>query len=505
MKVSIKEAKEQIKNTVIAYRTKDELGNYLIPIEKQRPIFLIGKPGIGKTAIMEQIASEMGVALLSYSMTHHTRQSALGLPLIVHKNYEGTEYDVSEYTMSEIIAAIYDKMKTTGIKEGILFLDEINCVSETLSPIMLQFLQYKVFGGHRIPDGWIVVTAGNPPEYNNSVREFDIVTLDRLKRIDVKDDFAAWKEYAYAKNVHPAILTYLELKNNNFYKVENTVDGKQFVTARGWDDLSEMIKLYEKNNIPVDKLLISQYVQDNQICRDFAGYYDLFNTYRSDYQVEDILAGKASNEVKNRAKNARFDERISLLGLIVSAVTDELSEIIVKRNVLEGLLGSIKKFQLDVKKSNAAAPFDVLNAHIKTKMSEIEKGKHASNLSREDQRIMAKLIAVLEEILPETKKTENAADASKLMVDKHTVLNTELKKLADKSKKRLDNVFSFLEEVFSDGQEILIFETELSANPYIVNFIRNYGCEKYHEHSQNLHLSERRINIADKLKNLKLD
>ncbi len=505
MKVSIKEAKEQIKNTIIAYRTKDDLGNYLIPIEKQRPIFLIGKPGIGKTAIMEQIASEMGVALLSYSMTHHTRQSALGLPLIVHKNYEGTEYDVSEYTMSEIISAIYDKMETTGIKEGILFLDEINCVSETLSPIMLQFLQYKVFGGHRIPDGWIVVTAGNPPEYNNSVREFDIVTLDRLKRIDVKDDLATWKEYAYAKNVHPAILTYLELKNNNFYKVENTVDGKQFVTARGWDDLSEMIKLYEKNNIPVNKLLISQYVQDDQICRDFAGYYDLFNTYRSDYQVEDIMAGKASDAIKNRAKNARFDERISLLGLIVSAITDELSEIILKRNVLERLLSTIKKFQLDAKKPHAA-PYDVLNAHIKTKMSEIEKGKQASNLSREDQRVMAKLIAVLEEILPEMKKTQDAADAGKLMVDKHTELNTELKKLADKSKKRLDNVFSFLEEVFSDGQDmILVFETELSANPYIVSFIRNYGCDKYHEHSQKLHLSERRIDIADKLKNLKLD
>ncbi len=504
MKVSIKEAKEQIKNAIIAYRTKDELGNYLIPIEKQRPIFLIGKPGIGKTAIMEQIASEMGVALLSYSMTHHTRQSALGLPLIVHKNYGGTEYDVSEYTMSEIISAIYDKMETTGIKEGILFLDEINCVSETLSPIMLQFLQYKVFGGHRIPDGWIVVTAGNPPEYNNSVREFDIVTLDRLKRIDVKDDFAAWKEYAYAKNVHPAILTYLELKNNSFYKVENTVDGKQFVTARGWDDLSEMIKLYEKNGLPVDKLLISQYVQDNQICRDFAGYYDLFNTYRSDYQVEDIMAGKASDAIKNRAKNARFDERISLLGLIVSAVTDELSEIILKRNVIEGLLNTIKKFQIDIKKPKAT-PYDVLNAHIKTKMSEIEKGKQASNLSREDQRVMAKLIAVLEEILPEMKKIQDAADAGKLMVDKHTNLNTELKKLADKSKKRLDNVFDFLEEVFSDGQEILVFETELSANPNIVSFIRNYGCDKYHEHSQKLHLSERRVDIADKLKNLKLD
>ena len=140
--MNIKEAKVQIKNAITAYFTKDEYDNYVIPIEKQRPVFVMGPPGIGKTAIMEQIASELGIGLLSYSMTHHTRQSALGLPFIEHKTYGGKEYNVSEYTMSEIIASVYDLMEVSGVKEGILFLDEINCVSETLAPIMLQFLQY---------------------------------------------------------------------------------------------------------------------------------------------------------------------------------------------------------------------------------------------------------------------------------------------------------------------------------------------------------------------------
>ena len=161
--MNIKDAKEQIRNAIIAYFTKDEYGDYQIAIEDQRPVFLMGPPGIGKTAIMQQIASELGVGLVSYSMTHHTRQSALGLPYIRTKTYGGREYSVSEYTMSEIIASVYDMMEETGVKEGILFLDEINCVSETLSPSMLQFLQYKIFGKHRVPDGWIVVTAGNPP------------------------------------------------------------------------------------------------------------------------------------------------------------------------------------------------------------------------------------------------------------------------------------------------------------------------------------------------------
>ena len=126
-------------------------------------IFLLGAPGLGKTAIMQQVADEMGLGLVSYSMTHHTRQSALGLPVIVEKEYGGKHYQVSEYTMSEIIASVYDCMRTTGKTQGILFLDEINCVSETLSPAMLLFLQYKVFGGHQIPEaGWWSPPATRP-------------------------------------------------------------------------------------------------------------------------------------------------------------------------------------------------------------------------------------------------------------------------------------------------------------------------------------------------------
>ena len=326
--MNIKQAKEQIKNAMTAYFTKDERGNYILPLHKQRPVFLMGPPGVGKTAIMEQVAGELGVGMLSYSMTHHTRQSALGLPYIQHKTYGGKEYAVSEYTMSEIIASIYDLMEETGVKEGILFLDEINCVSETLAPIMLQFLQYKVFGRHRVPDGWVVVTAGNPPEYNNSVREFDVVTWDRLKRIDVEPDFDVWKEYAYKTGVHPSVLTYLEIRKGDFYKIESTIDGKRFVTARGWDDLSQMIILYEKNGLAVDEDLVGQYLQDAKIAKSFAVYYDLFNKYRSDYQVDEILAGNVTDEIKERAMNAGFDERLSLIGLLLDAVTSEVKEVI---------------------------------------------------------------------------------------------------------------------------------------------------------------------------------
>ena len=158
--MNIKRAKQEIKDAVEAYLLKDAYGAYEIPVIRQRPILLLGAPGIGKTQIMEQIARECGIGLVSYTITHHTRQSAIGLPFISEREYGGEKKAVTEYTMSEIVASIYEKMKKTGLREGILFIDEINCVSETLAPAMLQFLQCKTFGNHPIPEGWVIVAAG---------------------------------------------------------------------------------------------------------------------------------------------------------------------------------------------------------------------------------------------------------------------------------------------------------------------------------------------------------
>ena len=73
--MNIKRAKEEIEHTVKAYLAKDALGEYAIPAIRQRPILLMGPPGIGKTQVMEQVARECGVALVAYTITHHTRQS----------------------------------------------------------------------------------------------------------------------------------------------------------------------------------------------------------------------------------------------------------------------------------------------------------------------------------------------------------------------------------------------------------------------------------------------
>ncbi|MGI6071834.1 MAG: ATP-binding protein [Lachnospiraceae bacterium] len=507
--MNIKEAKEEIRSAMFAYFTKNEFDEYEIPIERQRPVFLMGPPGIGKTSIMEQIAQELSVGLISYSMSHHTRQSALGLPFITTKTYNGKEYTVSEYTMSEIIASVYDMIEDTGIKEGILFLDEINCVSETLAPAMLQFLQYKVFGRHQVPNGWIVVTAGNPPEYNNSVRELDIVTWDRLKRIDIEPDYAPWKEYAVNIGVHPAITTYLDIRKNDFYRVETTVEGKTFVTARGWVDLSGILRIYERRGFKITEHLIIQYLQNKEIARNFVIYYDLFNKYRADYQLDKILDGNIDGDIRTRAKKANPDERLSLLGLLLDTLSGNLKAVCAEEDAITELIPLLKDVHGLLSEGVPAA--EALSVQIDKTHSLIETGKRASALSLDRQRMLNRIIAILAEMKLQfdAGKHENLSvdEAFALIKNIYSDIVSALKSRAAAAGSQLSNLFKFCENMFGmdvngDSREMVILVTELAINAYSARFISRYGCDEYFAHDEKLLFNNRQKELKAELEEL---
>lgn len=504
--MNIKQAKEHIKNSVKLYLKKDEYGDYRIPVVRQRPIFLLGSPGIGKTAIMEQIAQELGIALVSYSMTHHTRQSALGLPFITHKNYKGMEFDISEYTMSEIIASVYEVMEGSGIEEGILFLDEINCVSETLAPSMLQFLQYKVFGKHKVPDGWVIVTAGNPPEYNKSVREFDVVTMDRMKLVEVEADYPTWKEYALKQGIHNAVTTYLDMKKNDFYRVETNVGGKSYVTARGWEDLSATMLLCEEEGITVDETLVGQYLHNEKIVKEFTAYYELYNKYKKDYKVEEILNGTNSAQEVERARIAKFDERLSLLGMLLNKLESEMRENLETADYLAELMKVLKIIKaLHEKEGNGEKKEigEIITSQIQARQKLLENMRSAGTLSGEDRRKNRAIIQFLEGCEKELRlnRSENPFAVLKSAFDGEVA---SMKEENAWIQTRLHNVFAFSEVAFMDGNEMLVLVTELTVNVYSSRFIGIYGSADYAKHNEDLMLHEREDNIMQEIDNLVL-
>lgn len=500
--MNIRQAKEQIEFAMRAYFSKDEYGRYCLPSARQRPMFLMGPPGVGKTAIMAQIASELNVALLSYSMTHHTRQSALGLPFIVQKTYGEREYSVSEYTMSEIIASVYDLMEETGKREGILFLDEMNCVSETLLPVMLQFLQYKVFGRHRVPEGWIIVAAGNPSEYNDSVRDFDMAIWDRVRRIDVEPDFSVWRKYAAETGMHPSVLAYLDGHREHLYSVRATVEGKQFVTMRGWSDLSDIMLLYDGQGLRIDEVLIGQFVQDEQIAKDFAVYYDLFKKYRGDYQIAKIMDGIADEKMIVRAKNAPFDERLAVIALLMEEASVRCQRVMLLALALDRLLGEAVSLGDMLRR----APSDIvgsIDGMIAQKREALYREKQAGSLSRREETIAEGVIALYGKLRAAVQK-KGISDAAGAIVAVQKICVAEKKEISAEAAavgQALANAFAFLEAAFSEGQEILLFVTELTENFWTSQYIAKFGCERYFAHNKELFFYERQREIVQQIEN----
>jgi len=496
--MNIKQAKEEIANTLKAYQTRDDLGNYLIPAVRQRPVLLMGPPGIGKTQIMEQIASETGVGLVAYTITHHTRQSAVGLPFIEKRTYGGREFSVTEYTMSEILASVYDLMERTGIKEGILFLDEINCVSETLAPMMLQFLQCKTFGNQKLPEGWLIAAAGNPPEYNKSVRDFDVVTLDRVKRIDVEEDFAVWKEYARRRGLHGAVVSYLDIKKENFYRIETTVDGIQFATARGWEDLSELIYAYEKLGLPVDREVVEQYIQLPRIARDFAGYLELYRKYQRTYRVEEILAGKWTAAAVSELRTAPFDEKLSVLGLLLSRLSQEAGRVRAQDALADTLHTDLTALKARLTGGTVAG--EALRDLEQFRRESMERAAAAGQLDREhrtmDQRELEILARYRQDLLDGDIADKDAMDA----VRGWFATEVEVRKAAVQAAGQcFDNAFGYLEETFSDSQELVIFVTEITAGYDTSWFVEHFGCDAYFRHNRELLFDDSRRRIREEI------
>ncbi|MBC5689392.1 AAA family ATPase [Mediterraneibacter sp. NSJ-55] len=491
--MDIKRAKQEIKDSIEAYLKKDRFGEYVIPPVRQRPVLLMGAPGIGKTQIMEQIARELKIGLVAYTITHHTRQSAVGLPFIKEKEFQGKKFSVTEYTMSEIIASVYEKMEKTGIKEGILFIDEINCVSETLAPMMLQFLQGKTFGNQEVPKGWIIVAAGNPPQYNKSVREFDVVTLDRLKKIEVEADFQVWKEYAYKEEIHPAVISYLELRRENFYRIENTVDGKLFVTARGWEDLARLIQVYEDLGKKADRDVVSQYIQYPVIAKDFANYLELYYKYKKDYKVEEILEGRWTEEVLKKIRAAAFDEHLS----IVSLLNGKLGSLFTECFKMDAFVAKLYEYLLYYRDNQSAMLLeDVKNLAQK----DMERQKKAELLTRQEEQIFQDVIDTLERYARELKGELFIGDAAFDEVRRMFVRETqERESLMEHTGEILTHVFDFMEAAFGESQEMVAFITELNANYYSVWFIKENGCDQYYKYNKGLLFDNRQQEILQQM------
>ena len=315
---SVNEAKKAVKTGIKGYLLKDKEGNYFMEEVNRLPFYLEGAPGIGKTQMVSQIAKELGIGFVSFSITHHSRNTVLGLPVISEVNRQR----YTEYTMSEIIAKVLEKYEN-GQKEGILLLDEFNCMSDTIMPVMLSFLQTKNIGSHTLPEGWVIVLCGNPSSYNKSARKFDNAILDRLRKLSIAFSSQDFLTYATEHHFEKEILEFVKMNPDYTYLCKNEKED-QIVTSRGWENLDICMKMLREIGEDLEEKTVLQFIKSEQVSRAFYKYYLMQKkiTFANE-DCEKILQGKEFTRYVQILSEMKLYTRLDILESLMKIICNK--------------------------------------------------------------------------------------------------------------------------------------------------------------------------------------
>lgn len=288
--------------------------------------------------------------------------------------------------------------------------------------------------------------------------------------------------------------------------MEMTTKGRSYVTARGWEDLSQILLLYEEEQMSVDESLVGQYLRNDRVVKEFTAYYDLYNKYKKDYRIEEILEGHPSERALARAKEAGFDERLSLLGMLLDRVQADMKNVMGQGAFLSDLLAPLKAVKARSEEGRVEQLLDLLDKQAEGRRKLLASLQTAGSLSEEDRRKHRLVIRFLEESRKElyTADVTDAPSAFTLLKERYQAQVEEMKRETERTKGELHVLFAFVEEAFEEGNEMLILVTELTVNSFSAQFIATFGSDDYQRHNKELMLSERSQDIQAQIAELKL-
>ena len=304
----------------------------------------------------------------------------------------------------------------------------------------------------------------------------------------MQPDFEVWKEYAYEQGIHPAVISYLELRRKNFYRMENTVDGRIFATARGWEDLSRLIQVYETLDKEVDREVVYQYIQHPMIAKDFAAYLALYNKYKTDYAVEDLLQGKWTPITLGKIRNASLDEHLSIVGLLNGKLSQLFADCYFMDAYVTKLYGYMTEYRDNL-------PEMTLESIYKKAENDFQIAKKSELLTKNEEKVFIRTVNFFENEISEKDTYEQTKIAFTAEADS---LETQI----EYTSQMLQNVFDFMEAAFGDSQEMVAFITELNANYYSLWFIRENGSDQYYRHNKGLLFDNRQKQILGQMEEL---
>jgi MoxR-like ATPase len=206
--------------------TPGELKKLLLNVSLTRPVFIWGPPGIGKSAIVEQFAGDVGLPCVSLLGSQIAPEDLIGVPRI-----EGNR-------------SVFCPPRSIARDDPyVLFVDELNACSFEVQKSFYSLINDRRLGEYRLPAGSVVVGAGNRAQDQAIVKPMSSALVNRMLHVELKPTARDWLDWAYAVGIHAWIVEYIEVRPDHLFipppKAEET-----FTTPRSWHILSDALTAY---------------------------------------------------------------------------------------------------------------------------------------------------------------------------------------------------------------------------------------------------------------------
>ncbi|MEN9435178.1 MAG: hypothetical protein RLZZ422_2767 [Pseudomonadota bacterium] len=235
--------------------TTDELFEVLLTVAPVRPIFIWGPPGIGKSSLVEQFAREVGLECVSLLGSQLAPEDIIGVPQIIDGK--------SRFCPPTLIARD---------KPFCLFLDELNACSQDVQKAFYSLINDRRIGEFILPEGSIVIGAGNRAEDAAIVKPLSSALINRMVHVSLRADSRTWLKWAEYASIHPLITEYIHIRPDHLWSKPPKHE-EPFSTPRSWHMLSDAMQAYgtQLNEVQVKQLASGLLTPHH--AQQFCGFY----------------------------------------------------------------------------------------------------------------------------------------------------------------------------------------------------------------------------------------
>lgn len=198
-------------------------------IKIQRPVFMWGPPGIGKSDIVKQIGEEQHREVIDVRLSLWEPTDIKGIPY----------FDSNANTMSWAPPA---ELPTDPDSTAILFLDELNSAAPATQAAAFQLVLNRRVGTYILPQGVSIVAAGNRESDKGVTYRMPAPLANRFVHLELKHDFEDWQEWAVNNKVHEQVVGYIGFAKQDLYDFDPKSTSRAFATPRSWSFVSELLK-----------------------------------------------------------------------------------------------------------------------------------------------------------------------------------------------------------------------------------------------------------------------